>query len=153
MPSSGAQSKTGKRSAPTRSGSRNAARRTTSKPGMLDDRSKREIVGVALALIGVALLISVLSRHTGVVTDAGALGLKLAFGIGAYLIPVFLVLWGISFFVRAEIHEVRTGIGLGVIALAVISIAALTSVSVRPNSTEMIPRSARYASSRVTGPA
>jgi len=127
MPSSGAQSKTGKRSAPTRSGSRNAARRTTSKPGMLDDRSKREIVGVALALIGVALLISVLSRHTGVVTDAGALGLKLAFGIGAYLIPVFLVLWGVSFFVRAEIHEVRTGIGLGVIALAVISIAALMS--------------------------
>ncbi|MDR3687515.1 MAG: DNA translocase FtsK 4TM domain-containing protein [Coriobacteriia bacterium] len=129
MPSSGAQSKTGKRSAPARSGSRSATRRTTSKPGMLDDRSKREIVGVALALIGVALLISVLSRHTGVVTDAGALGLKLAFGVGAYLIPVFLVLWGVSFFVRAEIHEIRTGIGLGVIALAVISIAALMSPS------------------------
>jgi DNA segregation ATPase FtsK/SpoIIIE, S-DNA-T family len=126
MPSSGAQSKTAKRSAPARTGGRAAAKKST-KPGMLDDRAKREIVGVALALVGVALLIAVLSRHTGFVTDASASGLKLAFGIGAYLIPVFLVLWGVSFFLRTEIHEVRTGLGLAIIALSIISIAALTS--------------------------
>jgi S-DNA-T family DNA segregation ATPase FtsK/SpoIIIE len=80
-----------------------------------------------LALLGVALLIAVLSRHTGVVTDAGASGLRLAFGIGSYLIPIMLLVWGVSFFVRAEIHEGRTGLGLGIIALAIISMAALTS--------------------------
>ena len=68
-----------------------------------------------------------LSRHTGVVTDAGASGLKLAFGIGAYLIPIVLLVWGVSFFVRAEIHEGRTGVGLGIVVLSIISIAALTS--------------------------
>jgi S-DNA-T family DNA segregation ATPase FtsK/SpoIIIE len=72
-------------------------------------------------------LIAVFSQHTGVVTDASASGLKLAFGIGAYLIPVVLLVWGISFFVRAEIHEGRTGLGLGLVVLAIISMMALTS--------------------------
>jgi S-DNA-T family DNA segregation ATPase FtsK/SpoIIIE len=94
---------------------------------VLDERSRREILGVVLALLGVALLIAVFSQHTGVVTDASASGLKLAFGIGAYLIPVVLLVWGISFFVRAEIHEGRTGLGLGLVVLAIISMMALTS--------------------------
>jgi S-DNA-T family DNA segregation ATPase FtsK/SpoIIIE len=94
---------------------------------MLDDRARREIVGITLAFLGVALLIAVLSRHTGIVTDATASALRMAFGIGAYVIPVFLILWGVSFFVRAEIHELRTGLGLALVALSVISIAALTS--------------------------
>ena len=110
---------------PARSGGRTAARQN--RPSILDERSRREILGVALALVGVALLIAVLSRHTGIVTDASASWLKLAFGIGAYLIPVFLLLWGISFFVRAEIHEGRTGLGLGIVVLAIISMAALAS--------------------------
>ena len=128
MPSSGAQSKTAKRSAPTRDGARVVAKKAA-KPGVLDDRAKREIVGVALAVVGIALLIAVLSHTNAYLAEASATGLKLAFGIGAYLIPVFLVLWGVSFFVRAEIREIRTGIGLGILALSIISIAALTTAA------------------------
>ncbi len=126
---------TGKNSGSSRSGgtprtpARSSGRATTkkSKSSFLDDRSLREILGVALALLGVALLIAVLSQHTGIVTDWVASGLKMLVGIGAYLIPVLLILWGISFFVRAEIHEGRTGLGLGIVALSVISMAALAS--------------------------
>jgi len=110
---------------PSGSGGRAAAK--TRKSPVIDDTSRREIIGVALSLLGVALLIAVVSRHTGVVTDAGAYGLKLVFGVGAYLIPAFLLVWGISFFVRAEIHEGRTGLGLGLLVLAVVSMSALSS--------------------------
>ena len=113
----------GTKATPTKRSGAAAAKRTQSRTaakasgGMLDDRAKREIVGVLVALLGIAMLIAVLSRHTGFVTDASAGALHMVFGIGAYLIPVFLVLWGVSFFVRAEIHEARTGLGLALVAL------------------------------------
>jgi DNA segregation ATPase FtsK/SpoIIIE, S-DNA-T family len=139
MPSMGTQSKTTKRrsASPSRANVHAAAKKPA-RPGVLDARARREIIGVALALVGVALLIAVLSRHTGIVTDAGANALRLALGIGAYLIPVLLVLWGVSFFVRAEIHEARTGLGLGFVALAVISMVALA-----------VPKDAQFSSQAV----
>ena len=70
-------------------------------------------------------MIAVISRSSGVASEAAAGGLRLAFGIGAYLIPLGLLLWGISFFVRADIRESRTGIGIALILLSVVSLAAL----------------------------
>jgi S-DNA-T family DNA segregation ATPase FtsK/SpoIIIE len=130
MASYGARAKSTKHSATGRQAGRATGKAAASKKKtrILDDRSRREVVGVALALVGVALLIAVLSQHTGVVTDAGAHALRVSFGMGALLIPVLLVVWGVSFFLRAEVHEVRTGIGLGLVALAFIAIAALTTV-------------------------
>ena len=90
MPSSGAQSKTTKRSAPTRDGARVVAKKAA-KPGVLDDRAKREIVGVALAVVGIALLIAVLSHTNAYLAEASATGLKLAFGIGQALIGSFAI--------------------------------------------------------------
>ena len=96
--------------------------------GGLDDRAKRELAGVAIGVLGIGLMIAVLSRGTGApVSDVTASGLRLIMGIGAYLLPLFLVIWGASFFVRTEIQELRTGIGLAVIALAAISMVALAT--------------------------
>jgi len=97
------------------------------KSSMLDDRSRRDIIGVTLCVLAIGLLIAVMSRTTGMAAEAGAGGLKLLFGIGAYVIPVFLLLWGVSFFVRTEVREGRTGLGLGLVVLAVISMAALAT--------------------------
>ena len=108
-----------------RTGGRAAAK--GARPAMLDDRSRRDIIGVTLSAISVALLIAVVSSSSGVAAEALATGLKLGFGIGAYIIPVFLLLWGVSFFVRSEIREARTGLGLSLIVLAVISMAALAT--------------------------
>lgn len=112
-----------KRTSSKRTGAR--ARRTS--PGILDDRSKRDVIGVALSAFAVAMLIAVLSHETGPVARWISYGLLATFGVGAYLIPVGLLLWGVSFFVRAEIHESRTGIGLGMCVLAAISLTALAT--------------------------
>lgn len=98
--------------------------------GFIDERSKRDIIGVALCVFAVALMIAVVSRSTGMATEAAAGGLKMTVGIGAYLLPIGLLLWGVSFFVRADIREARTGIGLGLIVLAAISLAALATPDV-----------------------
>lgn len=111
--------------------------RGSSKPGktkkaappaaLLDERAISDIIGVVLSAVGVALMIAVMSSRTGVAAGAVAVGLKTAFGVGAYLIPVGLLLWGVSFFVRVEIHEARTGAGLGLCVLSLISLVALAT--------------------------
>lgn len=116
---SSSRSKSGSKRTPS------GARSTAS--GILDDRSKRDIIGVALSALAIALMIAVLSSGAGIAANAASVGLRAAFGVGAYLIPVGLLLWGVSFFVRAEIHEGRTGIGLALCVLAVIALAALAT--------------------------
>lgn len=107
--------------------SRSRASRSQQAPGLLDERSKRDIIGVSLAILGIGLMIAVLTTSEAVGARYAALGLKTVFGIGAYLIPLGLLLWGVSFFVRIEIREGRTGIGIGLVVLSIISLAALTS--------------------------
>ena len=111
---------------------RSTAKRTSSRsrdtsPAILDDRSKRDIIGVVLSALAVALMIAVLSTGNGVAAGVAADGLKMLFGVGAYLVPIGLLLWGVSFFIRVEIHEARTGLGIGLCLLAIISLVALTT--------------------------
>ena len=110
------------------SGAKNSGSRTSTnaRPRMLDDRSRRDVVGVGVSALAIALFIAVTSSSTGVAAEAGATGLKTLFGVGAFVIPVFLLLWGVSFFVRTEIREGRTGLGLAIIAVSIISMAALS---------------------------
>ncbi len=72
-------------------------------------------------------MISVMSSSTGVASQAATAALKTAFGVGAYLIPIGLLLWGVSFFVRVDIREGRTGAGLAIIVVSIISLVALTT--------------------------
>lgn len=96
-------------------------------PALLDERSQRDIIGVVLSIFGIGLMIAVLTTSQGVVASFASVSLKTVFGVGAYLIPLGLLLWGISFFVRLEIREWRTGAGLGLVVLALISLSALTT--------------------------
>ena len=114
-----------KRAASGRAGTRAASK--APKIGWLDDGARRDIIGVVLAAVAVALFIAVVSRETGVAAEAGAWWLKMVFGVGSYLIPVFMLLWAVSFFVHADIHEGRTGLGLGLVVIAIISMSALST--------------------------
>jgi DNA segregation ATPase FtsK/SpoIIIE, S-DNA-T family len=120
---SGSKKASGSRS---RSGGRKDAK-IRDNAGVLDERSKRDIVGVVLCVFGIGLMIAVLTTGEGIVAYGASFALKTVFGIGAYLIPIGLLLWGVSFFVRMEIREWRTGAGIGLVVLALISIAALTT--------------------------
>jgi S-DNA-T family DNA segregation ATPase FtsK/SpoIIIE len=114
----------------TRSSTKDRGTRSRSRdrqPGVLDERSKRDLIGVVLSASAVALMIAVASQNTGLLADAGSSGLKMLFGVGAFLVPIGLLLWGISFFVRADIREARTGAGIGIVLVALVSLAALTT--------------------------
>ncbi|MBE0477228.1 MAG: DNA translocase FtsK 4TM domain-containing protein [Coriobacteriia bacterium] len=94
----------------------------------LDDESRRDIYGIALCALAIALMIAVLAEDTGVAARAVANVVRLLFGIGAYAIPVAVLLWGVSFFVRAfSISEGRVGGGLALLMVAAVSMIALAS--------------------------
>ncbi|MGV8082614.1 MAG: DNA translocase FtsK [Coriobacteriia bacterium] len=108
------------------SASRGSARSKAARKNVgLADGARREIAGVVLCALAIGLLIAVMSTQTGVAAAAIAKGLKYSFGIGAYIIPVFVMLWGVSFFVHSDVREARTGLGLTLVVLSVISIASL----------------------------
>jgi S-DNA-T family DNA segregation ATPase FtsK/SpoIIIE len=93
---------------------------------VLDSDTRHEIVGIALSATALALAIMMLSESSAVVPRLLAGVLRLAVGFGAYIVPVVVLLWGVSFFVRAvRINETRVGLGLGLLLLAAISIAAV----------------------------
>jgi S-DNA-T family DNA segregation ATPase FtsK/SpoIIIE len=105
-----------------------AASATTKNASWLDDRSKRDIAGVVLCVLAVTLMIAVVATTSGVATELVARGLRYAIGAGAYLLPIMLLLWGLSFFIRiGDISEGRTGIGLVTVVVSIISMLALGS--------------------------
>ena len=87
-----------------------------------------DIVGVIIVLTGVVMLLATIMPDTGFVTNAIAAGLFVAFGMGAYVLPLLLIVLGITFFIPARLSNVwRTGIGLAVVLLSIISLIALAS--------------------------
>jgi S-DNA-T family DNA segregation ATPase FtsK/SpoIIIE len=101
------------------------------KAGRSGDRGsdiREEIYGVALCALAVALFIAVVTESSGVVPRAIAGLLKDAFGVGAYLVPVFILAWGITFFFpQLEIDELAIGGGLGVAFLSIVSMVSLAA--------------------------
>lgn len=85
-----------------------------------------DIVGVALAMLAVALLVSLIAPSTAVVTSAVSHGLTSLFGIGAILAPISLFLFSLTFFIEGEDPiSVRIAVGLGLVTLAILSLIAL----------------------------
>lgn len=111
--------------------SRRATTRKGSKPATtfartLDDDARNDIFGITLSAVAMALAVALLTENSGILGSSIASALRAAFGIGAYIVPVLLLLWGVSFFVRAfAISEGRVGTGLGIVLLALIAIFAV----------------------------
>jgi DNA segregation ATPase FtsK/SpoIIIE, S-DNA-T family len=107
------------------SGARKGAE-TRSKRQVLDPDTRNDIYGILLVASAVALTIALLASGTGMLGSAISTLFRLVFGIAAFAIPVFFLLWGVTFFVRAfAISETRVGLGLGIILAALIGAFAL----------------------------
>ncbi len=120
---------------------RKAPAKTHEHSPVLDDRSKRDLMGVAISVVGVAMMIAVTTDRTGVAAEWIAGALRALVGLGAYVVPIVLVLWGVSFFVRiGDISEGRIGAGL---ALIVVSLAGMVSLQT-PNSDFFGPELSNY---------
>ncbi|MDZ4180909.1 MAG: DNA translocase FtsK 4TM domain-containing protein [Coriobacteriia bacterium] len=123
------QKRTTRSSRSNKSGGRKPnAKAAGSTSPILDDDSRTDIVGIALSATALALAVALMAQGTGIAGRFVADALRLGFGAGAYVLPILLLLWGVSFFVRAfAIAERRVGIGLGLVLLALISILAVSS--------------------------
>ncbi len=98
------------------------------RPGLLDMQTHHDIAGVIVGIVGVALLIAVLTPTTGLLTAAVSNALHALLGVGAVIVPIALVLWGIAFFVQTDrIMPGRAAVGLGLVALAIISLLGITT--------------------------
>ena len=110
-------------------GKKQPAGRTKPRPAptrVLDDESRHEIVGIVLGALSIVLGITVLTETAGVVPRAIATILRSGFGLGAYAIPLVVLLWAVTFFLRSlRVDEVRVGIGLGLLLVAVIGMLAI----------------------------
>lgn len=94
---------------------------------IIDDRMRRDIMGIVLIMIAAAMLIATLLPSEGIITSFVSEALFLVFGIGAFLVPVFFLVIGITFLIRFQQERVplRVGIGLAVILIAILGIIGL----------------------------
>ncbi|MDY0341775.1 MAG: DNA translocase FtsK 4TM domain-containing protein [Coriobacteriia bacterium] len=121
---------TGSTKKPQRPTNKKTAGRTTRKTpapqSVLDDDSRHEIVGILLGASAVALGIAIYTTTSGVIPEAISTMLHSGFGVGAYAIPVLVVLWAVTFFLTdIRVDEVRVGLGLGLLLIAVLGIVAI----------------------------
>ena len=122
---------------------RAATRKAQNAPA--DMSARMDIAGVCITALGIALFVAVISKSTGVATNALAWGLKELFGIGSYVLPIALILWGLSFFMpKASVSEGRVATGLGLIFLSVVSFATLTIPLEQIFSKQIVPTHGGY---------
>jgi S-DNA-T family DNA segregation ATPase FtsK/SpoIIIE len=87
----------------------------------------REVYGISLIAGAIVLSVALALGSEGVLVRTVADVLKFAVGIGAYLLPVLLAGWGITFFFSATTwRETRVALGLGIVLLAVVGLAHMS---------------------------
>ena len=130
-PSSSAKPK-GKAASPAeksaRKGGGKAAQAAPAADGhLIDERTRRDITGVAFAVAAVVLFVAAVMPTSAVVTSFVSTALHLTLGLGAYLLPFFLLVIGASFLVRFDRERVpaRVSVGLVMILVAVLVLLAL----------------------------
>lgn len=97
---------------------------------------QNDVIGVVLAVLAIALFVSVILPSTALVTSAVGHGLKLCFGTGAPLFPIALFMFAMTFFMRDE-GPVSTRIAVG---LTLDVLAALAMISLNFPGAEQNPQ-------------
>lgn len=85
-----------------------------------------DLVGVLIIFVAIAMIVSLVSPSTAVVTHAVGQGLRLGFGEGAILVPVAMILFAITMFLPCDAALVGRVAG----GLALIVVAALSMLSI-----------------------
>ena len=127
-PSSPAKQK-GRAASPSEKATKNGkgARPEVEDRRLLDERTRRDIAGVAFAVLAVVLFVAAVLPANALVTSFVSTALHLTLGLGAYLLPFLLLIVGASFLARFERERVplRVAVGLVLIFVAVLALLAL----------------------------
>lgn len=104
-------------------------------PRIFDDRTKRDIAGVIVAVLAVVLFLAVVLQPSGFLTSALSSALHLSLGIGAYVLPFILVIVGASLIVRVDRADLplRLGVGLAMLFFAFMSALSLLTPGASTN--------------------
>ncbi len=94
---------------------------------ILDDRTRRDIVGVGFIILGIVLFIAAAAPAGAIVTDFLSESLHVVFGAGCYIMPFFLVAIGgaVLYRMQSERMSLRVTLGLSLILVALLGIIAL----------------------------
>lgn len=85
-----------------------------------------DLVGIVMAVVAIAMIVSIVAPSSAVLTSAVGNGLELAFGAGAILFPVALLVFATTFFVEdGHLVSGRIACGLTLIVLAVLAMLSL----------------------------
>lgn len=109
-------------------------------PRLFDERTRRDITGVAFAVLAVVLFVAAVLPTNAVVTSFVSTALHLTLGLGAYLLPFFLLVIGASFLARFDRERVptRVAVGLVMIFVAVLAMLALFTPEPAPDSVDRL---------------
>lgn len=109
-----------------------------SRKSFVDGSMREDLIGIALAVIGIALFVAVIIPADAMLTVAISDGLKHVLGLGAYVVPFVLVFWGATFFFKTEGVKVgRLVIGLAIMLIALMAMFSLFA----PGTIEALPYS------------
>ena len=115
----------------SKSGTRKSAaarsRAVEAEPRILDDRTRRDIVGVGFIILGIVLFIAAAAPAGAIVTDFLSESLHVVFGVGCYIMPFFLVAIGgaVLYRMQSERMSLRVTLGLSLILVALLGSIAL----------------------------
>ena len=130
-----------------------APARRPAQPAPALTKTQSDILGVVLAVTAIAMLVSIVSPSSAVVTSAVHDFLALSFGAAAVLVPVALFVFALTFF-RGDEGPVsgRVALGLSLIVLAVMAMLSvnLSDASADP-SVVFVPSTAEIAGGYVGG--
>ncbi len=96
---------------------------------LIDDYARRDIIGIAFAVCAVILFIAAVMHSDAIVTSFVSTALHLTLGIGAYILPFFLLAIGVTFLIRFKAERVptRVAVGLAIVFVALLSILSLST--------------------------
>lgn len=93
---------------------------------LVEPSANRDIAGVVIAVLAIASFIAVISPETAPVTAAVAGFYHLGFGLGAYVLPIVILLFAATLFLGEDSPlNVRSVAGGAVVFIAVVSILSL----------------------------
>lgn len=93
---------------------------------LVEPSANRDIAGVVIAVLAIASFIAVISPATAPVTAAVAAFYHLGFGLGAYVLPIVILLFAATLFLGEDSPlNIRSVAGGAVVFIAVVSILSL----------------------------
>ncbi len=119
-----------KRSRTSGTGKKPSGRRIDPGNPMLDQSSRHDIIGISLCALSIAMGIALFADGTGVVGEYFSQMVALAFGDGGYILPVIMLVFGVTFFLRlSTLTEARVGLGLVLMFTALVAMFAVGAPS------------------------